>query len=168
VRRTLVLVRHRMLTRASASQNYPNSVAHWSWYATECSNSVAHWPWCATKIEEPMIGAGRAWVPPYFCGAWSFGAPQKWHISVAHLVWCCGALLTCAPQNCIPSIRVFLLVQRLITPSASTRKTELVGRRSRKPYRATAICPSQLHVQSDRRVILKEKSRAGVCSLSFL
>jgi hypothetical protein len=56
--------------------------------------SVVHRARCATKIVKPIIGAGRGWGPPYFCGACLPGVPQKHDISVARLVWCATEIIS--------------------------------------------------------------------------
>jgi hypothetical protein len=61
----------------SCATEFSIFVANPPWCAKKCLISVAHVVMCATEIVKPLIGAGWLWGPPYFCGAFLLGAPQK-------------------------------------------------------------------------------------------
>jgi hypothetical protein len=71
-------------------------VVGWHFKGVGRANSVVHHARCATELVEPMIGAGREWAPPKFCGAWPSGALQKCCIFVVHPSWCATELFSVA------------------------------------------------------------------------
>lgn len=67
----------------------------WSIMAGAPQNVLILWrTWsCAHRNSETNDWGWQGWGPPYFCGACVAGAPQKYAISVAHLVWCASEII---------------------------------------------------------------------------